>query len=128
MNFLYFLRILFIGIFQFFKSTRRIYIIARIDPHFLCVLSCDIGNLRIKMYIGHQRNHISLATQSDIDIHQILRFLDTLRCKADILATCVNNTFRLFHTSLRVLRRRICHRLDTNGIGAAQRHSPNIYF
>ena len=27
-----------------------------------------------------------------------------------------------------ILRRRVCHRLDTNRIGAAQRHSPNIYF
>ena len=119
MNFLYFLRILFIGIFQFFKSTRRIYIIARIDPHFLCVLSCDIGNLRIKMYIGHQRNHISLATQSDIDIHQILRFFNALRSQTDIFSTCINDAFGLLHTSLRILCRRICHRLDTNGIGAA---------
>ena len=128
MDFLYFLRILLVCIFQFLKSTRSIYIVSRIDAHLFRILSSYIRHFRIEMHIGNQWNHISLTTQSDIDIHQILRFLDTLRCEADILATCINNTFRLFHTSLCVLCRRIGHRLDTNRIGAAQRHSPNIYF
>lgn len=38
MDFLYFLRILLVCIFQFFKSTRSIYIISRIDSHLFRVL------------------------------------------------------------------------------------------
>ena len=128
MDFLYFLRILLVCIFQFFKSTRSIYIISRIDSHLFRVLSSHVCYFRIEMHIGNQRNHISLATQSDINVHQVFGFFDALGCEADILSTCINNTFRLFHTSLCILRRRVRHRLDTNRIGAAQRHSPNIYF
>ena len=62
MNLLYLLRILLVGIFQFLKSTRCIYIVARIDPYLFCILSCYIGHFRIKMHIGHQRNHISLTS------------------------------------------------------------------
>ncbi len=127
-NLAYLLSVLLVCIFQFLKSTRSIYIVSRIDTHLFCILGSYIRHFRIEMHIGNQGNHISLTAQPDIDIHQVFGFFDTLGCEADILATCVNNTFRLFHTSRRVLRRRISHRLDTNRIGAAQRHSPNIYF
>ncbi len=128
MDFLYFLRILLVCIFQFLKSTSSIYIISRIDSHLFRILSSHVCHFRIEMHISNQRNHISLATQSDINVHQIFGFFDALGCEAYILSTCINNTFRLFHTSLCILCRRVCHRLDTNRIGAAQRHSPNIYF
>ena len=128
MNFLYFLRILLVGIFQLLKSTCSVYIIPRIDAYLFRISGCHIGNFRIKVYIGNQRNHIFLTAQTDINIFQVLRFLDTLRRQTDILTARVDNTFRLFHTSLRILRRRIGHRLDTNRIGATQRYGPNIHF
>ena len=128
MNFLYFLRILLVGIFQLLKSTCSVYIIPRIDAYLFRISGCHIGYFRIKVYIGNQRNHIFLTAQTDVNIFQVLRFLDTLRRQTDILTARVDNTFRLFHTSLRILRRRIGHRLDTNRIGATQRYGPNIHF
>ena len=125
---LYLLRVLFIGIFQFFKSTGRIYIVTRIDTYLLRIQSSYIGYSRIEMNISYQRDHISLTSQADIDIHQILGFFNTLRSQADILTAGINNSFSLFHTSLRIHRGCICHRLDTNRIGTAQRNGPNIYF
>ena len=127
-DFLYFLRILFVCIFQFLKSTRSIYVVARINPHLLGILSRHISYLGIEMHIGNQRHHVPLTAQADIDVHQIFGLLDALRCQADILATRIHNSLGLVHTSLCILRRRVGHRLDTNRIGAAQRYSPNIYF
>ena len=61
MDFLYFLRILLVCIFQFLKSTCSIYIVSRIDAHLFRILSSYISHFRIEMHIGNQWNHISLT-------------------------------------------------------------------
>ena len=120
--------IFLVGIFQLFESASGIYVVAGIDAHFLGILCRYISYFRAEVYIGHKRNHIAGTAQADIDVHQVFGLFHPLCSETDIFSAGIYNALCLGHTSLGVLCGGICHRLNTDRVGAAQRNGPNIHF
>ena len=98
LKFLQFFGILLISIFNLLEYTCRVNIVAWIYTHLLGIQSSNISHISIEVYIGHKRSIESIGTQLCIDVLQILGFASTLCSETYKFATCLNNTFCLFHT------------------------------
>ena len=120
--------ILFVCIFQMLEGACGIYIVSRIDTHFLDILCCYICYLWVEVDVGNQWNHISVPAQTGIDVHQVFRFFNALCCQTYIFTSGIYNTFSLCHAGFCILCGGVCHTLYAYRIGAAHRGGSNIYF
>ena len=119
LNLFQLLLIFLVSVLQVFEGTTRIDIVARIDAHLLAILCSNIGGMSRKMNIGHQWGVIAISLQTGRDILHILSLTSTLCGKTNQFTASIDDTLSLRHTGLSIVS--ICgrHRLDADGVIAA---------
>ena len=111
--------ILLVGIFQMLERTTWVDIVAGIDAHLLAVEGSHIGRMGREMDIGHKGCQITVGLQTGRDMLHVLCLTRSLGGEAHQFATSVDDALGLGHTALRIVGIHRRHRLDTDGIGAA---------
>ena len=79
------------------EGAAWVYIVARIDTHFLTILCGDIGRMSRKMHIGHQGRLIAISLQSGRNVLHILCLTGSLSGKAHQFTASINDTLGLCH-------------------------------
>ena len=111
--------ILLVGIFQVLEGASGIDIVARIDTYFLTVLRCHVGGMSREMYVSHQGRLIAVGLQPCRDVFHVFCLSRSLGGKAYQLTSCVNDALGLSHTAFGVVGVGGSHRLNANGVVAA---------
>ena len=115
-DFLQFVGIFLIGVFQMFEGTSRVDIVAWIDAHLLTIEGGDVGGVCGEVHIGHQWLCVAIGLQFGRDVFHIFCLTGSLCCKAYQFAACIYNAFCLCYAGVGIVGIGSCHRLDADGV------------
>ena len=120
LDFLDFLGIFLVGIFQLLESSPRIDVVARIDAHLFGIPSSHVGHVGIEVHVGHQRRVVALLSKSRTDVAKILGLAFPLRGEPNEFSSGTNDAFGLLHTGVGIVGVGSGHRLNPDGMIAAE--------
>ena len=117
---LQFLGILLVGVLQLLELTCGIHIVAGVDTNLLAIVCRYIGNIRVEVNVSHQRHGTACPAHRPADKFHVLCLACALGGKAHQLATCLGNAQNLCHAGFGVHGAGVGHRLNPDGVFAAQ--------
>ena len=120
--------IFLVRIFQRLERTSGVHIITWVDAHLLNHRSCHICHIRVKMHVSHERIRKSRLIERLTDGLKSACLNRALGSEAHIIASRLNNSTTLRHTTLGVGRSSGGHTLNTDGVATAKGTVANHYF
>ena len=123
-NFPQFGLILLVGIFQLFERTCRIDIVSRVHAHLLAIAGCHIGDVRIEMHVGDQWCCVAVGFQALRDMLHVHGLACALSGEPHQFSASIDDSLRLTDTRLGVVGVGSGHRLDADGMAAANHYLP----
>ena len=111
--------ILRVGILNLLEHARRVYVVARVDAHLLCVQRSHVSHVGVEVNVGNERRCVAVGTQLCVYVLQVLSLSAALRSESHEFAACLYDTLSLSHARLRVVGVGCGHRLHAyRGVAA----------
>ena len=118
-QFLEFVGILRVGILNLLEHARRVYVVARVYAHLLCVQRSHVSHVGVEVNVGNERCGVAVGTQLCVYVLQVLSLSATLRSESHEFAACLYDALSLSHARLRVVGVGCGHRLHAyRGVAA----------
>ena len=118
--------IFLVSIFQVTERAAWVDVVAGIDAHLLAVLCGDVGGVSREVDIGHQRCVVAVSLQTCRDVFHILSLARALCGETHQFASGIDDALGLCHRTFRVVRVGGGHRLDADGVVAADGDVANV--
>ena len=119
LQFLEFVGILCVGILNLLEHARRVYVVARVHAHLLCVQSSHVSHVGVEVNVGNERCGVAVGTQLCVYVLQVLSLSAALRSESHEFAACLYDALSLSHARLRVVGVGCGHRLHAyRGVAA----------
>ena len=127
LDLLQFCNVFLVGILMLDELAGGVDVVAGVDADFLGIEGGDIGDMGVEMDIGHEGRLEAVATDTGIDILQILGLAGALCRQTDELATGADDLLSLTDAGLGVVGVRCRHTLYAHGEIAAHVEGTDMY-